>query len=135
MIFCPRYAHYFSFLFGCTFRLFFFFLRIDRIQSIVLILLFTMHPNINNTGHIKIPVHMHTDEFITLLILSLCCFFSYSFLMFINPYLLLYLVISPIPFYTSPTSILSDFTSYILLKIPYIPCCVIPDNMRKYCLK
>ena len=85
MIFCPRYAHYFSFLFGCTFRLFFFFLRIDRIQSIVLILLFTMPPNINNTGHIKIPVHMHTGECITLLILSLCFFFSYSFFMFITP--------------------------------------------------
>ena len=83
--FCPRYTYYFSF-FGIIFRLFLFlfFFRIWRIRSIVLLLIFTMHPNTNNTGHIIIPVHMHMGEFITLLSLSLRSFLSYSFLMFIN---------------------------------------------------
>lgn len=97
--FCPRYTYYFSFFFGCIFRLFIFlFFRIRRIQSIVLLLIFTMPPNINHTGHIIIAVHMHMGECITLASLSLRCFLSYSFVTFINSYLLLYLFTSPIPF-------------------------------------
>lgn len=102
---------FFLFL-GCIFRLFIF--LFFRIQSVMLLIIFTMPPNINNTGHIIIPVHMHMGELITLASLSLRSFFSYSFARFINLYLLLYLFTFSI-FYTSLASILSKIRIYTLI--------------------